>query len=64
MLALDGTYTLSSLLTDIGSIFTALIGYVSDVCNAIVSSPLLLIGFAIPFAFAIVAFVRRLFYVG
>lgn len=58
------TYTLASLLTDIGSIFTALIGYVSNVCTTIVSNPLLLIGVAIPFAFAIVSFVRRLFYVG
>lgn len=57
-------YTLSSLLTDIGSIFTALIGYVGNVCTTIVSQPLLLLGVAIPFAFAIVSFVRRLFYVG
>lgn len=57
-------YTLSSLLTDVGSVFTAMIGYVSDICSAIVSSPLLLVGFAIPIAFAIVSFVRRLFYVG
>lgn len=57
-------YTLSSLLTDMGSVFTALIGYVGDVCTAIVSQPLLLIGIAIPLAFAVVSFVRRLFYVG
>lgn len=57
-------YTLASLLTDIGSIFTALIGYVSNVCQTIVGQPLLLLGVAIPFAFAIVSFVRRLFYVG
>ena len=57
-------YTLSQLLTDMGSVFTALIGYVGDVCSAIVAQPLLLIGVAIPLAFAIVSFVRRLFYVG
>lgn len=57
-------YTLSQLLTDVGSVFSAMIGYVSDICTAIVSSPLLLVGFAIPIAFAIVSFVRRLFYVG
>ena len=62
MVALD--YTLSSLLTDVGSVFTAMIGYVSDICTAIVGSPLLIVGFAIPIAFAIVSFVRRLFYVG
>lgn len=53
--------TLASLLTDVGSIFTALIGYVSDICETIVSNPLLLLGFAIPFAFAIVTFVKKLF---
>ena len=63
MLVADA-YTLSQLLTDVGSVFTAMIGYVSDICTAIVSSPLLLVGFAIPIAFAIVSFVRRLFYVG
>ena len=53
--------TLSSVLTDIGSVFTALIGYVSNICETIVSNPLLLVGFCIPFSFAIVSFVRRLF---
>lgn len=57
-------YTLSQLLTDMGSVFTALIGYVGNVCETIVSQPLLLIGIAIPLAFAVVSFVRRLFYVG
>ncbi|MGN1342154.1 MAG: hypothetical protein ACI4VL_02875 [Bacilli bacterium] len=53
--------TLTSVLTDIGSVFTSLIGYVSNICETIVSNPLLLIGFCIPFAFAIVSFVKRLF---
>ena len=53
--------TLSTVLTNIGSVFTALIGYVGNVCTTIVSQPLLLIGFCIPFAFAIVSFVKRLF---
>lgn len=53
--------TLQSVLTDIGSVFTALIGYVADVCETIVGNPVLLIGFCIPFAFAIVKFVKRLF---
>lgn len=56
--------TLSGLLTAIGSIFTALVGYVGDICSAIADQPLLLIGFAIPFAFAVVTFVKKLFYVG
>lgn len=53
--------TLSSVLTDIGSVFTALIGYVGSICETIVGNPLLLVGFCIPFSFAIVSFVRRLF---
>lgn len=61
LLADVSTVTLSSVLTDIGSVFTALIGYVGNVCTTIVSQPLLLIGFCIPFAFAIVSFVKRLF---
>lgn len=63
MAALEA-YTLSQLLADVGSVFTAMIGYVQNICEAITSSPLLLVGFAIPIAFAIVSFVRRLFYVG
>ena len=62
MLIAEAT-TLSSLLTSIGSVFTALIGYVGDVCESIVSQPLLLLGVSIPMAFAIVTFVRKLFYV-
>ena len=59
MLTLTAT-TLSDVLTNIGSVFTALIGYVGDVCETIVSQPVLLIGFCIPFAFAIVHFVKKL----
>lgn len=55
------TITLEGVLTDIGSVFSSLIGYVSNVCETIVGNPLLLIGFCIPFAFAIVKFVKRLF---
>ena len=53
--------TLASVLTDIGSVFTSLTGYVGDVCGIIVSNPLLLVGFSIPFAFAIVTFVKKMF---
>lgn len=53
--------TLSSVLENVGSVFTALIGYVGDICETIVGNPLLLLGFTIPFAFAIVSFVKRLF---
>ncbi len=58
---LIGEITLSSVLTDIGSVFTSMIGYVGSVCETIVGNPLLLIGFCIPFAFAIVKFVKRMF---
>lgn len=53
--------TLASVLSDIGSVFASLVGYVGDVCETIVSNPVLLLGFSIPFAFAIVKFVKRLF---
>ena len=56
-----GDITLSSVLTDIGSVFTSMIGYVGSVCETIVGNPLLLIGFCIPFAFAIIKFVKRMF---
>ncbi len=59
MLAMD--ITLASVLTDIGSVFTSMIGYVGSMCETIVGNPLLLIGFCIPFSFAIVTFVKRLF---
>lgn len=63
MLIAEAT-TMASLLTTIGDIFHALIGYVGDICTAITSQPVLLIGFAIPFTFAVVTFVKKLFYVG
>ena len=53
--------TLATVLSDVGSVFTALIGYVGDICETIIGNPLLLLGFTIPFAFAIVSFVKRLF---
>ena len=53
--------TLASVLTDIGTVFESLTGYVGDVCEIIVGNPLLLLGFSIPFAFAIVKFVKRMF---
>lgn len=53
--------TLASVLADIGTVFESLIGYVADVCQTIVGNPVLLLGFTIPFAFAIVKFVKRMF---
>lgn len=60
MLIAEAT-TLQSILESIGTVFTALIGYVGSICETIVSNPLLLVGFSIPFAFAIVHFVKKLF---
>jgi len=60
MLIAEAT-TLASLLTSIGSVFSAFIGYVGDIAEAIVGTPLLLLGVSIPIAFGIVSFVRRLF---
>lgn len=53
--------TLASVLENVGTVFTSLTGYVGDVCGIIVNNPLLLLGFSIPFAFAIVSFVRKMF---
>lgn len=53
--------TLQTVLNDIGTVFTSLIGYVGDVCETIIGNPILLLGFTIPFAFAIVKFVKRMF---
>lgn len=58
---LTAEITLTSVLTDIGSVFTAMVGYVGDICKTIVDNPLLLVGFCIPFGFAIVSFVKKLF---
>lgn len=53
--------TLASVLESFGTVFTALIQYVGDICEIIVSNPLLLLGFAIPFTFVIVKFVKNMF---
>jgi len=53
--------TLANVLENIGTVFTSLVGYVGDVCSTIVNEPILLLGFSIPFAFAIVKFVKRMF---
>ena len=58
---LFGATTLSTVLTDVGSVFTSFIGYVGSVCETIVSNPLLLLGFCVPFVFAIITLVKRMF---
>ena len=54
------TSTLSSMLGDIGTVFTNFIGMAGDVCNTIVSTPLLLVGISIPLAGAAIGFFNRL----
>ena len=51
---------LTALLSNVGEVFQAFIGYVADVCEAIVSNPLLLLGASVGLTFAIVSFVKRL----
>ena len=51
--------TLATVLTDIGSVFTSFTGYIADICDVIVSNPLLLVGFATSFVFVIIGLVRR-----
>ncbi len=53
--------SLSSVLENVGSVFNSMIGYVGSICNTISKNPLLLIGFCIPIAFAVVTFVKRMF---
>ena len=53
--------TLTSTLTNLGSIFTALMGYVADVVKTIVSEPLLFIPFGISITYSIIKITKRLF---
>lgn len=52
------TYTLATLLTDMGSIFTATIGYFGDVLDLFVSNPLLLLTFGITFTSVVISMAR------
>ena len=53
--------TLTSTLTNLGSIFTALMEYVADVVQTIVSEPLLFIPFGISITYSIIRITKRLF---
>ena len=54
------TYTLATLLTDIGSVFSTAITWVGEVAEVIVSNPLLLIGCIIGFVGLGVGLFKRL----
>lgn len=60
LIAAAEAVTLSSFLTDLGSVFEAMVGYVGNICQMIMSTPVLEIGFGITFVFAIVTLVKRL----
>lgn len=53
--------TLSTVLGDVSTVFNSFIGFVSSICQTITSNPLLLLGFCIPFVFAIISLVKKLF---
>ena len=52
---------LSTTLTNLGSIFTGLMGYVATVVDTIVSEPLLFIPFGISLTYSVVRIAKRLF---
>lgn len=56
----ESTATLSSILTDLGSIFTAVFGWVPTVFEAILGNPLLFLMIAIGIPFIAIGVVKRL----
>lgn len=56
----DDPESLGNILGSIGSIFTTFIDMAGDVCATIVSTPLLMVGVAIPLAGAAIGFFNRL----
>jgi ABC-type microcin C transport system permease subunit YejE len=50
--------TLAQLLTDMGAVFTAVIGYFGDVIDMFVSQPILLLTFGITFASIVIGMAR------
>ena len=53
---------LSTTLTNLGSIFTSLMGYVATVVDTIISEPLLFIPFGVALTYSIVRIAKRLFH--
>lgn len=54
------SYTLANLLSDVGSIFTAMVTWVQSVVNMITSNPIILVFVIFSLIFGAVAMVRRL----
>lgn len=53
--------TLSTVLGNVSTVFSSFIGFVSSICQTITDNPLLLLGFCVPFVFAIISLVKKLF---
>lgn len=58
-----GEVTISSIVSDIGTVFTGAIGWVGDVATAITANPLLLLGCTVGFIGLGVGLFRRIFHV-
>lgn len=54
------TTSLSTVITNIGTVFTGLVGWGGDIVTFIQANPLLLVGTVAGFAFTAVALVKRL----
>lgn len=52
--------TLSSLITDLGSVFTGVMGWAGTVGTTVTSTPILMVGVSIPLVGAGIGFFRRL----
>lgn len=52
--------TLATVITNIGSVFEGMIGWMGSLLSFIQSNPLILIGFVISFGFVVVALIKRL----
>lgn len=57
---MESSVTISSILSDIGSIVTAAFGWVTNAVNAITGSPLILIAVILPFVGLGIGLLKRL----
>lgn len=57
---MEGATSMSTVITNIGSVFTGMIGWMGSLVTFIQDNPIILIGFVIGFSFAAVALLKRL----
>ena len=57
--SMEGTNTLETLLTSIGTVVTQMFTWLGNVVDIIVEKPILFLGFAVGITFAIVRLVKR-----